>query len=181
MHWLAKRLFSTNRQTYQQFSTICLGNWETSRVPGRRQLKDSTYFLACINFHIVHCIHFPSFWRTNTAFPTMGSIPDLFCYAGTVPNIAAAYKFHQNIMSFLTFTPWIAMKVQTEHWQWTSFPKKWLLLFVILKIWRAWSIAFVWWFPVGTDRNARLHTFESLFEKMMKFCKLIFKNRIMQT
>ena len=96
--------------------------------------KDSAYFLAGINFHNVHCIQFPSFWPSSNLAnkhsfshhglnSTLSSIPNLFWHAGPVPHNAAAYKFHGNILSFLTFTPWIAMEIQTEHWQWTSFHK----------------------------------------------------------
>ena len=74
MYWLAKRLFSSNRQKCQQFSTICAGNWETSRVTGRRQhffcvpalhvlldwMTQHTFWLESV-FYIVHCIHFQSF------------------------------------------------------------------------------------------------------------------------
>ena len=135
MHWLAKSLFSTNRQKCQQFSTICPGNWETSRVPGRRTnyfcvpalhvllgwKTQHTFWLESIFIMFIaytfQAFSRPQTWQTNKAFLTMGST--VHCH----PYNAAAYKFHQNILSFLTFTPWIAMEIQTEHWQWTSFHK----------------------------------------------------------
>ena len=84
MHWLANRLFSTNRQKCQQFSTICPGNWETSRVRGRRQnfldWIEWPNILSGLNQIFILSIAYtlqafspPQTWQTNTAFLTMGS------------------------------------------------------------------------------------------------------------
>jgi hypothetical protein len=157
MHWLAKRLLSTNRQKCQQFPTICPGKW----VPGRRQhlfcvpalhvLLDwrtqHTFWIESI-FTLFIAYSFQAYSPPQTRQTThsfshhglnsrLSSIPNLFCHA-------AAHKVHQNILSFLTFTPWIGMKIQTEHWQWTSFHKNDLFYLLFLKFGaHGWSIAFV--------------------------------------
>ena len=95
MHWSAKPLSSTKRQNWQK------------RQSSRNEGNTSSVSQLCMCYWIQGLNKLSSLHQFLTLF-----------IAYTFQ--AADNKLCQNILSFLTFSPWIVMDIQTEPWQWTS-------------------------------------------------------------